>query len=356
MKDFFLLDNEMFLKRIESAMLLAGVMPQSNNDILSNGLTRMKLSSPNYSDSLLDVIFDGESYKTVDYYAIRKLPNGQFVKYYLTKFYELYRPNWWSINIYFNEEIKRQFDKIDNACQWKKIYTEDSLKYAFRKYPHIYKAIIHKDRDCHYYSSLSCTINVDELSDYTEKNAVERLCNIAIEMLKELVSFKLNPSDLVKNTYTTASASDCQLPSWVKDGLNFALRIGARTLAAYIGANIDSKFELGNNTGDFDGDLPIDINGDLDINFDGDIDLDMDIKPDCLTFEARPTPSYDTKSDVRVVCDNGGTDKGLFDVFSKDNKKYIKFGTGSSSDWSNWVLIEGVNRFYWKGNWYSIKK
>ena len=72
-----------------------------------------------------------------------------------------------------------------------------------------------------------------------------------------------------------------------------------------------------------------------------------------LAFHGK-TPSFDTGQDVHVVSESG-SDKGHFDVYLNEGKKYIKIGNGSSSDWSNWVLIQGKQRFFWKGNWYTIK-
>lgn len=66
------------------------------------------------------------------------------------------------------------------------------------------------------------------------------------------------------------------------------------------------------------------------------------------------TPVFDTHKDVTIVSDTGAN-HGSFDVYSKDNKEYIKFHSGSSADWSNWECIE--NGYFWHlGVKYSIKK
>ena len=333
MKDFFLLDKT----------------------VQHTSVTRTKIgsSSADFGD-FFDALFDNGNIKTEDYYAVRRLSNGYTVKYYLTKFYEIYRSNWWSISIYFNDDITKQFNRIADACNWNTVFTKDSLKYAFRKFPYIYNAIISRENIDKNSSYTVCTflydrapltkyIHEDYLSEYKENEAVEELCNTALGMLRELVTFKLDISELVRNPIIPKSSNNL-LPSWLRDGINVAVRIGAKSLAAYIGANIDSNFDIGNVNTDFDGDF----------DFDGDSDFCGDLGDNSIPFLGGSTPSFDSGKDVHIVCETG-TDKGYFDVYLKDGKKYIKFGNGSRSDWSNWVLIQGKMSFVWRGNRYYIK-
>lgn len=249
MKDFFLLDNSI------------------------SSVSRTKICTSTSIGGFFSALFDDGHPKTEDYYAIRKTTDGYTVKYYLTKFYEIYRSNWWSITIHLNDEIGEHFNKISNACNWNYLFTEDSLKRAFRKFPNIYNAFINKNSSISYSSFISNHltkfIHKDYLSEYEEKEAVEELCKTAIDILKELVSFKIDINDLVRKETKNQSIV---LPSWIRDGVNIAVRVGVKTLAAYIGANIDSNFEIGNIDGDINVDVP-----DFDSNFDIDIDLDSDL-------------------------------------------------------------------------------
>ena len=74
-----------------------------------------------------------------------------------------------------------------------------------------------------------------------------------------------------------------------------------------------------------------------------------------ITFGKNTTPTFKTGNEVKIICDTG-TDKGNYEVYSKNGDKYIKFGTGSNSNWNNWIKIEDKKRFFWNGNWYTIKK
>ena len=135
------------------------------------------------------------------------------------------------------------------------------------------------------------------------------------------------------------------------------LNLGKRILITnLVGIAIDNIVDW-----DGFGGTSIDYNADFD-SFDFDSDYfdtdgfegtDVNSTISSISFQGS-TPSFDTGKDVHVVCDSG-KDKGYFDVFLNEGKKYIKIGNGSSSDWSNWVLIQGKQRFFWKGNWYIIK-
>lgn len=174
MKDFFLLDDSI------------------------SCISRTKIGSTSSVGSFFSALFDDGTAKTEDYYAIQKTSSGFTVKYYLTKFHEIYRSNWWAISIQFNDEIGQYFDKIANACHWNLLFTEDSLKYAFRNFPNIYKVFIQKNSISYYYRELNRFIHDDYLSPYEEKEAIEELCNTTFNTLKELAHFKLDINDLVK--------------------------------------------------------------------------------------------------------------------------------------------------------------
>lgn len=132
-----------------------------------------------------------------------------------------------------------------------------------------------------------------------------------------------------------------------------------RTLGkALIGINpdyddIDSDYDLGEIDGVDDISELEDLPNDNESCSDTYSDFVEDSNINCLAFHGN-TPSFDTGQSVHVVSENGN-DKGYFDVFLKEGKKYIKIGIGSSSNWSNWVLIQGKQRFFWNGNWYIIK-
>lgn len=76
-----------------------------------------------------------------------------------------------------------------------------------------------------------------------------------------------------------------------------------------------------------------------------------------VSFEGsdHPTPSFNTRKQVHIVSENG-IDKGHFDVYSQDNKKYIKFFDGRSADWKNWICINDKKYIRYMGVDYKIYK
>lgn len=234
--------------------------------------------------NFLEELFVSDAKKTKYYYAVRNLPNGCAVKYYLVKAYETFDGHYWSMEFYLPKEIAEEINKIHEACFWRSLFTEDSLRHAFRNFPHIGKYLILREDNVSYYSlwdvhHFSITYDGEYLSDQKEMELVQKLYDVVTGIFRELAGFKIDVSDLVRKPNESRGM---ELPSWLREGINGFVRVGAKGLAAYIGQNVDFDFDIGdgghlNVDGDFD--LPsdfgnIDIDGDFDLP--GDIDVDAD--------------------------------------------------------------------------------
>lgn len=315
---------------------------------------RVKISSD--TNFNLDVLFGNGTFKTIDYCAKRTLSNGCTIRYYLSYFKELYDEDFWSIKIDFPKEISELICKIDKACDWKRTFTEDSILKVFYRYPHICNTIIFgRDFNIDIFDckNISKTKYGTILSEYEEKIIVEELVNEAIAIIKELVSFKIDTSKLIRKPLEIKR--EVKLPDWLKTGINGTVRVGAKVLSSYIGAPFDMDFDIGNNGID---NLDIEFNdiGDIDMNDIGDIDMN-DLKSDDsnmptdinnIPFGARNDGTYmKTSQDVNIQS-SSGANKGSYDVYLHNGQKYIDFQ-------NQWIKIQGKTRFHLNGNDYIIK-
>lgn len=301
-------------------------------------------------------------------YTCELRDGNKIIKYSLAQFVYMFINNF-EMNIILDKKICEALSKLKDLSYY---YTADSLDEAFKNYPYTLQII--KNETSFGFTDVrfsGCGLEKKGMfptksyffDNYETKWAIE-LRNIADSLMKEVIYLKIDFDKLKKKE---SILKNTNVPKW----LIKAAAIGGVVLiklAVKSIANSDTDIDIP----DFDGDADItsiDIDsgeicniydGYFDADFDADFDANPDGNLDCnsisnsISFLGSSTPSFDTGNDVHVMCETG-LDKGYFDVFSKDGNKYIKFGIGSSSDWSNWVLIQGKRSFVWKGVKYYIK-
>lgn len=330
---------------------------QDNDGHVYNGV---RIKDNNNVDFSLDTLFGNGSFATTDYHTVRTLSNGYTVKYYLTYHQELYGDNWWSITIKLPKKVERSLKKISDACCWNDLFTEESIKKVFKNYPHILNSAILR-KGCGgivrpiFCDGLTKFEQVNELTEHREITAVEELVNEALGILKELSYFRINTEELVKKPQV--ENQKIVLPDWLKTGINGVIRLGARALSSYIGANVDvniGNFDIGNvDVGDVDfGDADF---GDVDFGIDcldsGDFDSNfgLDNGNNNISFgHATNDGTYTRTSQTVNIISEYGVDKGSYNVYYHHGDKYIDFH-------SQWIKIQGKQRFSFSGVGYVIK-
>ena len=236
------------------------------------------------------------------------------------------------------------------------VYTEESIKVAMSELPFLYQYV----RSWGRFEYKDICINLrngspiiqfynkvydNHSSDYSSE------AKIAIEFINlcilEISSHKIDTSKFIKKE------RESQTPTWLMTAIKVGSKIAAKSLISNIDFDIDDNSNLNDS---------ITIQLDPDISNIESLDL-TSMATDCtdpqqsynVSFQGSDTtPVFDTHKDVTIVSDTG-VNYGSFDVYSKDNKEYIKFHSGSSADWSNWECIE--NGYFWHlGVKFSIKK
>ena len=294
-------------------------------------------------------------------YTCELRDGNKIIKYNLAQFVYMFINNF-EMNIILDKKICEALSKLKDLSYY---YTTDSLDEAFKNYPYTLQII--KNETSFGFTDVrfsGCGLERKGMfptksyffDNYEKKWAIE-LRNIADSLMKEVTYLKINFDKLKEKE---AILKNTNVPKW----LIKAATIGGIVLiklAVKSITNSDTDIDIP----DFDGDADItsiDIDsgeicniydGDFDADFAANTDGDLECNP--ISFLGSATPSFDTGNKVHIMSETG-TDKGYFDVFLKDGKKYIKFGGGSSRDWSNWVLLKpGKRSFGWKGVTYYIK-
>lgn len=309
-----------------------------------------------------------------------KYSNGYFN--YLLQHEIVKKDIFWKINALFGEKkedtwsISIQFLQEENCKAYNKLkfflynFTEESVRKALASTPHLAELLISVYSSVNFRNKeildittcigLSFSIYHDNIGKYysesIEKDEANILCEYANIIRKELNSFSLDTSKLINKP-----KEEPFLPNWLSNTMKVGGRIGLKVLCAQLGTNIG-----GDLFGNFDGgDIPdgtdcsnadgFDFHDGIDFSDKSELDFSNgDFLANNVSFYGKATPNFDTGQDVHIVCESG-TDKGYFDVYLQDGKKYVKFGNGSSNNWSNWVLIQGKQSFSWNGNRYIIK-
>ena len=323
-----------------------------------------------------------------------KYSNGYFN--YLLEHEIVEKDFFWKIDSLFGDKredswtISIQFLRKENCKAYEKLrsflyhFTEESVRKALASSPHLAELLINAYSPVNFHNkeignSVTCIglsfhiyhFNIGKYySESTEKDEANILCEYANIIRKELNSFSLDTSKL-KNK----PKEEPFLPNWLSNTIKVGGRIGLKVLCAQLGTNIG-----GDLFGNFDGgDIPdgtefsnadgfdfsdgtdfsnadgFDFSDGTDFSDKSELDFSNgDFVANNVSFCGKATPNFDTGQDVHIVCESGA-DKGYFDVYLQDGKKYVKFGNGSSNNWSNWVLIQGKQSFSWNGNRYIIK-
>ncbi len=288
--------------------------------------------------------------------------SGQVCRYYLEHQSVINAPDVWEFRFYFSSTMQKQLCDFLSADIWYN-YTSESLVTAFRKCPYlcdyvigtkvdkfedVYSINVHPDFD-----HLFCIVS-GKMSDYREQRIATHLFEICLRIKEELENFDINRAYLVKRPETHVaptrkSSGRNQMPEWARDLINGSVRIGIKMAGSFIGANIDSNFDIGNvDFGNFDSGDVGDI-GDFDTNVDGDFDYDSDNDYNHISFGHAPNDGTYTNSGQSVTIQvAGGNNKGSYDVYYHHGDKYIDFQ-------NQWVKIQGKTRFHLNGNDYIIK-
>lgn len=197
----------------------------------------------------------------------------------------------------------------------------------------------------------------DSLMDkYFEDNPKVTDDDIIISLCK-ILNIKLDFVDLTNKTqvHYNLQNNDYNEINWGR-----ILTIGgifiAKAVCRYFGSDFEADWDLGDIFGGDSSD-----NENLEGNYIGDScgGLSYESTSESITnnlafMGSGAVPSFDTGSDVTVISESG-VNKGSFDVFRKGSNKYIKFGTGLRTDWSNWVKLDSDNSFWYNGVRYIFK-
>lgn len=295
-----------------------------------------------------------------DYECMMKFPNNRVVTYYLYHSRHLFRKDDWSFHIHLGKIGTILGNLWDLNC----LYTEESIRKAFKDLPTVQNYIFDHYVEGHYlmsdgldFMNGELTIRLDgygrDLSEYKKKEIVSVMVRFADKVIQELSRKEIYTDCFVKKPVEYKQSTFSQLPDWLQSTIKVGARIGVKTIAAALRQNVDlPDIDFGgSNIPDIDvPSLEFDFDGNFDFDVDG-LDGGFDFDSDGIAFMGNTKDSLPSNANsdgyipdgsislTRTISDTTDT----FKHYKKDGHDFVLYyGNYIRVDGSGTVTIGGV--------------